>query len=340
MFKKSEIALVSVVIPLYNCEKYIEECILSLIKQTYKCLEIIVVDDGSNDNGYQIVNKISENDSRVRLIKKQNGGVGSARNYGISHSKGDYIIFVDSDDTLSDRAIELLVKNTNEDCLAFLPTTLTDSKKIKGFDKRKFIYNYFHTREGVPYGCLGKLYKSSIIREKNISFSEELICDEDVFFNLDYFKNIKFGIQVEEALYKVRIHSESLTKTRKKDNIPVYIEAYKMICNEYDENIKLDICYANAYSCFILTLNDCFTQIRCNSVSKKERFKIINSFAKNTTIRNIIDNYYLNISKDSATTIIEKYSCILLKYSNILFTGYVECIYQIIRIKGLLNGKR
>lgn len=92
---------ISIIVPIYNCEKYLEQCIGSLVKQTYSDIEIILVNDGSTDSSLSICKKYSETDDRIQVINKKNGGVSSARNVGIKVSTGEYVIFVDADDWLS-----------------------------------------------------------------------------------------------------------------------------------------------------------------------------------------------------------------------------------------------
>lgn len=100
---------ISVIVPIYNVEEYVEKCIDSLIKQTYKNIEIILVDDGSKDKSYEICKKYSELDSRIKLIHKENGGLSDARNVGIDNATGEYITFLDSDDWLNYNYCEVMV---------------------------------------------------------------------------------------------------------------------------------------------------------------------------------------------------------------------------------------
>lgn len=101
---------VSVIIPIYNDEKYLEQCLDSVIKQTYKNLEIILVDDGSTDRTPEICEQYRENDSRIRVLHKKNGGVGSSRNAGLAMATGDYVLFVDDDDFIYPEETETLYK--------------------------------------------------------------------------------------------------------------------------------------------------------------------------------------------------------------------------------------
>ena len=110
--------LVSVIIPFYNEEQYIGDCLISLIKQTYKNIEIICVDDGSTDNGAMIVKAIQQSDSRISLIQQENMNAGTARNVGFSKAKGEYVLFLDSDDFFSPSMVERMLNkalSTNSD---------------------------------------------------------------------------------------------------------------------------------------------------------------------------------------------------------------------------------
>lgn len=100
--------LVSIIVPVYNVEKYLKKCVDSIINQTYKNLEIVLVDDGSTDNSRNICDEYAKKDSRIKVIHKQNGGLSDARNVGIDNSKGKYITFIDSDDTIENDYVEYL----------------------------------------------------------------------------------------------------------------------------------------------------------------------------------------------------------------------------------------
>ena len=103
--------LVSVIVPVYNCERYLRRCIESIINQSYKNIEIILIDDGSTDNSGEICNAYALSDNRIRVIHTENSGPSAARNIGIKNSKGEFIFFVDADDFIKNNAINLLVEH-------------------------------------------------------------------------------------------------------------------------------------------------------------------------------------------------------------------------------------
>ena len=100
--------LISVVLPVYNVENYLEKCLNSVVKQTYKNIEIIIVNDGSLDSSIDICNKYANKDSRIKVFTKPNGGLSDARNFGIKKSMGEFITFIDSDDYVTDDYVEYL----------------------------------------------------------------------------------------------------------------------------------------------------------------------------------------------------------------------------------------
>ena len=99
---------ISIIVPVYNTEKYLSKCLNSLIKQTYKDIEIIVVNDGSKDKSLEIAKKFAKQDNRIKVFNKENGGLSSARNFGIEKASGEYIGFVDSDDYIKENMFEIL----------------------------------------------------------------------------------------------------------------------------------------------------------------------------------------------------------------------------------------
>ena len=118
--------LISVIVPVYNTEKYIEKCVMSILNQTYKNLEIILIDDGSTDNSPQICDSLAKKDNRITVIHQPNGGVSSARNIGLDNTHGDYITFVDSDDYIEPNMIEFLSENIGDTNIAMCGYTSVD----------------------------------------------------------------------------------------------------------------------------------------------------------------------------------------------------------------------
>ena len=196
--------LISIIVPVYNGEKYIKECISSFIKQSYGNIEIIVVNDGSVDNTENIVNEICSEDNRVCLISKENGGVSSSRNLGIDEAQGEYIAFCDADDVYYEDAFKTLISLFDDETdlvtgshvkewikphtCAYYPAVLTKEDLHSDFLKNS---DYFHF-------IWGNLYSAKIIKDNDIRFNEELSFSEDFDFNLKYIKNCKKYLKISD----------------------------------------------------------------------------------------------------------------------------------------------
>lgn len=211
---------ISIIVPIYNAEKTINRCIDSLLKQTYKNIEIILINDGSIDNSLLICKNYAAKDKRVVVINKSNGGVSSARNAGIVKVSGNYIMFCDSDDYVYDNWCEEMYKMYKDNYLIMCGYNMIKDKKIinsiipksisKIVDKNKVMelenYGFFS-----PFN---KLYNAKIIKNNNIYFDSNLNFGEDLIFNLSYLMHISKGVLlVDKALYAYDVtNDESLSK--------------------------------------------------------------------------------------------------------------------------------
>ena len=180
MRRFTKVMKLSVIIPAYNVEKYISECLDSVLV-TEKDIEVIIVDDGSKDNTLSICEDYSKKDSRVKVYSKPNGGVSSARNYGLEKVSGDYIIFVDSDDYLFEGWDALMDPLSGDDIYYY-------NKLIKGHPDKKMMLRYISgvNDENICIaGPVWKAYKSSFLLGNDLKFKLDLINGEDMLFNLE-----------------------------------------------------------------------------------------------------------------------------------------------------------
>ncbi len=220
--------LISIVIPVYNAEKYIQRCLDSLLGQSYKDIEILLVNDASSDGSKEVCERYAALDSRVRLFNKDNEGAGIARNYGISKANGSYIGFCDADDYVEPDMYERLANALlDNDCdIAYcLNTNETKTPKITG-DREVFsddkiwklmlglVGTQPDKKEEVLYGSSvwRGLYKKKIIAENGISFlSERKVGSEDLLFNLEYLSHCKKAVYLYDELYHHCDNFESMT---------------------------------------------------------------------------------------------------------------------------------
>ena len=175
--------LVSIVVPLYNSALYIEKCVRSCLEQTYENIEVVVVDDGSTDDGLNVVNGIMNEDERVKVFHKENGGVSSARNIGIEKANGEYVCFVDADDCLDEDFIESMVG-----CMVENGADFCFSDRIWDKNKNRLNSRVITSAEAeakllgtrIPVGCWNKMYNRKCF--ENIRFDEQLFYGEGLKF--------------------------------------------------------------------------------------------------------------------------------------------------------------
>ena len=206
--------LISVIVPIYKVEPYIRQCIDSIINQTYKNLEIILVDDGSPDGCPQICDEYATKDTRVIVIHKENGGLSSARNAGLEIATGDYIAFVDSDDwldfTMYERLYDVAVKTDSDittcgikyhDASSEIESSL-DTGSVIEWEKYEAIKKLITPVYNIRFEVWNKLFKSSLIR--NIRFKEGQVY-EDVYFDRIVFLNANKIVTLNTNLYYYRV---------------------------------------------------------------------------------------------------------------------------------------
>ena len=222
---------VSILIPVYNSEKFLSACIESTMKQTYKNLEIIIINDGSTDNSYKICEHYTKQDKRIIVKHNKNQGVSKSRNEAIARSSGKYIIFLDSDDYLLPNMVEKMVSLMETESLdlgvcGYNRIQIND-KKIKTSTAINYGNNLIKNKESLyddfyPFidqrhfhKIWSKIYSSSIIKENNVYFPEDMNIGEDFIFNLCYIQHTKSCGFIEEAYYN-------------------YVSGYDSLSNKYD----------------------------------------------------------------------------------------------------------
>lgn len=207
---------ISIIIPAYNVAPYIEECINSVISQTKKELEIIIINDGSTDNTKEIVEKYK--DKRIKFITTKNNGIGKTRNLGLKKATGKYIFFLDSDDYIAKDAMENLYKKAIDE-----KADIVIGNMIRLKDDNSLVNDEINFPEGnldnnktqlfeIPLGPCGKLFKRDIL---TVNFSEEYKY-EDVPFTANAIKNSKKTVKCNDYIYFYRIHDNSETTSMDK----------------------------------------------------------------------------------------------------------------------------
>ncbi|WP_302608439.1 glycosyltransferase family 2 protein [uncultured Bacteroides sp.] len=235
--------LVSIIIPAYNVEKYIEECVLSVTKQSYANIEILVVDDGSSDNTPTIIDRLAVLDKRVVVIHQKNAGVSAARNTGIDVSKGEYVVFVDGDDYIAPDFVEYLlgiVETTGAElCLSLDSFTKKGERQVQNeyieiLSPQKATALLLSPR--IIVGSWNKIYKKSVLQKNNLRFSSHLFYGEGLFFYTTFSQLCtKVGIGNRKVYYYRRDNYESATT---RFNINALING-DLAIDEIRENLKI-----------------------------------------------------------------------------------------------------
>lgn len=235
--------LVSVIVPVYRVEKYIENCLNSLIAQTYDNWEAILVDDGSPDRSGEICNGYAARDSRFRVIHKQNGGLSSARNTAIPKARGKYIFFLDSDDFLHYETLESLVnlaEDTDSD-IAQCGFVRGNDNVFPEFEKGQFsIYDNhsIFTSYTAKIIIWGKLFKTEVIG--NIRFPEGLI-NEDDFTTWKFYYNAKRIAITSSPFYYYTVNPCSIMASQQRKPNLKYFDAYRERIAFFAERGELDL---------------------------------------------------------------------------------------------------
>ena len=233
--------MISIIVPVYNVEEYLEECLESIRKQTYQNIEVILVNDGSTDGSQAICEHFCQTDKRFRLINQKNQGQSVARNHGVKESIGEYIMFVDSDDVVSLGLLEQLMKYMSNgiDIVECDRTEaiqcLNEEKKdihVKEFDSNEALYQCFH--HGVSWSPVAKLYRREIVEK--VPFLENLIY-EDFYTGIVSLKYIHKMRKINYIGYYYRYHTSStMNQKYSEKNLDIFKVGEKLLEEFREDN--------------------------------------------------------------------------------------------------------
>ena len=233
--------MISIIVPVYNVEEYLEECLESIRKQTYQDIEVILVNDGSTDGSHAICERYCQMDKRFRLINQKNQGQSVARNRGVKESLGEYIMFVDSDDVVSLGLLEQLMKYKSDgidivECNRIEDIqSLNEEKKdihVKEFDSDEALYQCFN--HGVSWSPVAKLYRRKIVEK--VPFLENLIY-EDFYTGIVSLKYIQKMRKIDYIGYYYRYHTSStMNRTYSEKNLDIFKVGEKLLEEFREDN--------------------------------------------------------------------------------------------------------
>ena len=233
---------VSIVVPVYNVEKYLKRCVDSLLGQSYQNIEILLVDDGSKDSSLSICKKYELEDSRIRVFHKENEGLGLTRNYGIERVTGEYITFVDSDDYLTLDAIAVMLERAiatdadvviashyhkNEEQRVTVSERIYSGNEIKETLMVHMMGNKGNKLDALSYTACWKLYKKELFIKNNLVFpSERKLIWEDLAFSVEAYPLCEKVYILHKPVYYYCFNEESLTHTYKPNKLELVMELY------------------------------------------------------------------------------------------------------------------
>lgn len=307
--------LISVIVPIYNASACIEKTVQSILEQTYKNIEIILIDDGSSDKSYSIIQELSKKDNRIQVYHKNNGGVSSARNLGISKANGKYTYFMDSDDLVDKKLLEVLHENIVKYCVEMSICNYNIQKENKSYAKNEasmFIGSkeQFLKNIAIYEGYLwNKLFITKYV--KLIKFDESIYICEDQLFIIDYLKYCSTFYYDNRALYNYYLSNNSaINKKRWNERKLTIIIAYEKMLErltEYDFNV-----YKNLYISYFTYCNEIY-HIDRKYVSKEK-----------------VNNIYLNILRTKEYSIKNKAN-VYIKYRFYYLYAFIRNIFYHIK---------
>lgn len=295
---------VSVIVPAYNCEKYIGKCIESICNQTYSNIEILIINDGSKDNTKDVINSFVNKDNRIVYIEQKNSGPSAARNAGLDNASGEYVMFVDSDDTVSEYYVKslldgILIEKSDLVCCGYIDISIYGQLKYSDFTSSSDNIRKENILTKVCKGTGGvlwcKIFRKDIIDLYNIRMNKDIYMCEDLIFVLQYVSYCENFKYLDEYLYYYnRLNTNSISSNISKSYLRNYIDVCKhietiLLNNNLGKN-KVDTIISDRVQSVTITIID-------SEVRKKQKLK---ETYKN--IKGILSEEYIRLYKSTFKT--------------------------------------
>lgn len=326
----------SIIVPVYNVEKYLEECIESLIKQSYENLEIILVNDGSTDSSGQICDKFSLRDKRIKVIHQKNQGLPFARNAGLEIAEGEYIGFIDSDDLVDTDMYRKLIRalEENQADMAVCNFYVFNKKGVRAVSTK---YNdevvlYSNAKEVQFYNCAldsswNKVYRHKIIREFSLRFEDKkIVAQEDFWFLMRYCSHISKIVTISSADYGYRDRKSSITKSGIDKDITERCILFIELTNKYLDKLerKSDFLTGRViYEMLFASINQTY------NATPRKIYKIIKKFSAIACYKTLF-----NYREESIQGVKKFYNALkiaMLKWKFYLLFSYLESL-RVVRL--------
>ncbi|MDO5396828.1 MAG: glycosyltransferase [bacterium] len=307
--------LISIIIPVYNVEKYLDRCIKSIIGQTYKEIEIILVDDGSTDNSGKMCDEWAKKDKRIKVIHKKNAGLGYARNSGLEVASGEYIMFVDSDDYIALSTCEKALKNikkNNSDICYYGHIDDYNGKTIQNDAvPNKLLYHgnevidefmadsiaQSDKKTDLPFVIMSAgsvMYSAELLNKNNIRFySEREYVNEDLLFRIDVCICSERVSVINEKFYYYCHNGTSLTTSYRKDRLEASVRIYEKLMKLPEKYLDCSDIRLRCIRSFMNNIIVCLKQevLYKDKLGKKRVRKNIKRICSNSAVREALAEY-------------------------------------------------
>lgn len=316
---------VSIIIPVYNCKKYLAKCVNSIINQSFTNWELILVDDGSRDGSETMCDKYSAKDNRIFAYHLENRGAANARNFGLNKVTGDYCMFVDGDDYLELDAVQELVKNERKDIdVIFFPNyndvyfnnkyeVISNNAfyniKIDNNEEFKELYNSLMDKYYINQ-VWNKLYSVKFIKNNRALFPWNIKYSEDLIFNIQLYKKMKKGIVIDKPLYHFVYHrGESLCATFDIERFKSISKAYIFSLVEINKWNRESINSLN--NLYINEVNSCINNLFNDDclLDFNEKVSYVKGILKSSIVKNCVRDTKVYGKKNYITSILIRLRC-------------------------------
>ncbi len=316
---------VSLIVPVYNVEKYLPKCISSILSQIYENFELLLIDDGSTDHSGKLCDLYAQKDGRIKVFHKINEGASKARNLGIKYATGEYIAFIDSDDWIESNYLDILIKESYNTDIIFFPAKMLYEENSETIYIPKVINE--QNRENVEDSILylyknnqkfqyfvftwNKLFKKEIIEKNNIKFNEIIIHKEDELFTLEYCRYVNKIKTITTPIYNYRIRQTSLTfQKHSSEELLIIAQNIQNEAKFYSNSFLINYLHERSFLFQFIGLMNCcklkkrliifnllYNNYHKNKSFIKEKKLMVSLFKHNKIISFILFSIYYTLSK-------------------------------------------
>lgn len=333
---------VSIICPVYNCEKYIEKCIQSVLNQTYENWELIIIDDGSTDGSGQVCDNYKNKYQNIKVVHQQNQGISKARNVGIELAIGKYIFFLDADDYLEEKFLQDFV-NVDEKydyvTIGYIQENLLNGEREEKaalqtiLSKNKLKKEYISENKTLPLTFVwGKRYKRKIINDNKIRFEEDVLLGEDIRFNLQYLECCELMLGLNKVNIVHTFDGKSAVTKYYKDRM----ENIKDECQRLENFLKIgDRIYSIRYYYMQAVIAHYEKHYETGDITKKEKKERLKRVYQDRYFRDAFPYILKNGTLDMKL----KALCQKL-YVPGMYTYLYKIILNLYKIKNILSARR